>query len=224
MMQGYAPDPDGKIVTIYQWLNMIMDGEVQPSRNEFEQDFEAYLREMNMHGDITDAEYQKMLKEPKEKFKYELNNLFKMGNRMTFGRISSYQPFFDSVNCMTDLQKSFMSFEKVSDILERIKSIDKYIFRRDVEYSNPELDIKNLVIAKEVMPRVILFPNVGTRPALWQEIEGKRRDSHARMLSPIFLAEDLMKSMVALCGEYRWEITKTEQGVHWNDLKDLSLT
>jgi hypothetical protein len=44
------------------------------------------------------------------------------------------------------------------------------------------------------------------------------------MLSPIFLVEDLMKSMVALCGEFRWEITKTEQGVHWNDLKDLSLT
>lgn len=224
MMQSYAPDPNGQIVTIYQWLNMIMDGEVQPSRNEFEQDFDAFLREQLMHGDITDAEFEKMQKDSKEKFKYELNNLFKMGNRMTFGRISSYQPFFDSTNVMTDLSKSFMSFEKVSDILDRIKGIDKYIFRRDVEYNNPELEIKNLVIAKEVMPRVILFPNVGTRPALWQEIEGKRRDSHARMLCPVFLAEDLMKSMVALCGEYRWEITKTEQGVHWNDLKDLSLT
>ncbi|MCR4782110.1 MAG: hypothetical protein K5851_05130 [Lachnospiraceae bacterium] len=224
LMSTYTPDPNNRICTIYQWFNMIMDGVVSPSRNEFEQDFEAFLREQHMHGDITDEEFEKMKVDGKEKFKYELNNLFKSGNRMTFGRISSYQPFFDSVNCMMDLSKGFMSIEKVNDILNRIKGIDKYVFRRDVEYNNPELDIKNLSVFKEVMPRIILFPNVGTRPALWQEIEGKRRDSHARMLSPIFLVEDLMKSMVALCGEYRWEITKTEQGVHWNDLKDLSLT
>ncbi len=224
LMQSYRPDPENRVCTIYQWFNMIIDGVVQPSRNEFEQDFDAFLREQHMHGDISDEEYARYQKDTKEKFRYELNNLFKSGNRMTFGRISSYQPFFDSVNCMMDLEKGFMSIERVNEIINRIKGIDKYLFRRDIEYSNPELEIKNLPISKEVLPRIILFPNVGTRPALWQEIEGKKRDSHARMLSPIFLVEDLMKSMVALCGEFRWEITKTEQGVHWNDLKDLSLT
>lgn len=74
-----------------------------------------------------------------------------------------------------------------------------------------------------VIPVLFCFPNVGTRAALWQEIEGKKRDSKARMIMPIFLAENDM-TFTALCGEYRWEITKTEQGVHWNDLKDLSLT
>jgi hypothetical protein len=41
---------------------------------------------------------------------------------------------------------------------------------------------------------------------------------------PIFLSEDLNKSLISLLGEYRWEITKTIQGVHWNDIKDPSLT
>ena len=30
--------------------------------------------------------------------------------------------------------------------------------------------------------------------------------------------------MVKLCGEFRWEMCKTEQGVHWNDVTDPSLT
>ena len=30
--------------------------------------------------------------------------------------------------------------------------------------------------------------------------------------------------MIRLTGEFRWEMCKTEQGVHWNDVTDPSLT
>ena len=30
--------------------------------------------------------------------------------------------------------------------------------------------------------------------------------------------------MTRMCGEFRWEMCKTEQGVHWNDISDPSLT
>ena len=224
IITSYRPDEEGHVFTLYQWLTMIQNGTVVPSRNEFEQDYEAYMHEQKLRGDITDQEYAEKIDDSKSKLTYEINNLFKMGNRMTFGKISSYQPFFDSCNVLMDLKNSYMSATKVNDAINTIISIDKSIFRREREYRNEELGLKNIFVHVEVIPNIILLPNVGTRAALWQEIEGKKRDSKARMIMPIFLAEDMTKAFTALCGEYRWEITKTEQGVHWNDLKDLSLT
>ena len=69
-----------------------------------------------------------------------------------------------------------------------------------------------------------MMPNVGNRSVLWQEIEGKRRSTHARMLMPLFNMEELPDAVAEVCGEFRWEMCKTEQGVHWNDLSDPSLT
>ena len=69
--------------------------------------------------------------------------------------------------------------------------------------------------------KVLIANQIG---ALWQEIEGKKRDTPARFMFPIFLSEDLLKTMIGVCGDFRWEMTKTEQGVHWNDLSDPSLT
>lgn len=224
IITSYRPDEEGHVYTLYQWLMMVQDGVVTPSRNEFEQDYEAYMKEQRDRGDITEEEYQSGLKNSVSKLMYEINNLFKMGNRMTFGKVSSFQPFFDSDNVIMDLENAYRSASKVNEAINNIKNIDKSIFRRERKYRNEELGLKNIPIHVEVIPNVILFPNVGTRAALWQEIEGKKRDSKARMIMPIFLAEDMTKAFTALCGEYRWEITKTEQGVHWNDLKDLSLT
>ena len=224
IITSYRPDEEGHVFTLYQWLTMIQNGTVVPSRNEFEQDYEAYMREQKLRGDITDLEYAEKIDDSKSKLMYEISNLFKMGNRMTFGKISSYQPFFDSCNVLMDLNNSYMSATKVNDAINTIISIDKSIFRREREYRDQKLGLKNIFVHVEVIPNIILLPNVGTRAALWQEIEGKKRDSKARMIMPIFLAEDMTKAFTSLCGEYRWEITKTEQGVHWNDLKDLSLT
>lgn len=71
---------------------------------------------------------------------------------------------------------------------------------------------------------MILMPNVGSRASLWQEIEGKNRRTKARMLVSIFNTENTEDAMLRLFGEFRWEMCKTEQGVHWNDVTDPSLT
>ena len=71
---------------------------------------------------------------------------------------------------------------------------------------------------------MILLPNVGARAALWQEIEGKNRRTPARMVVSIFNTENTEECMIKLFAEFRWEMCKTEQGVHWNDVTDPSLT
>lgn len=224
LLKSYKPDPNGHIFTLYQWLSMIYSGMTEPSRNEFEEDYEAYLREQKTRGDIEESEYKKLKTDKENKLNFEIDNLFKLGNRMTFGRISIYQPFFDEENCNSDLQKSFLDATKLNTLIDKMRNIDKSLFRREREFNDEKLDIKNFPINVEVLPKIILLPNSGVRAALWQEIEGKRRDSSARMIMPIFMIEDINKIFVSLCGEFRWEIIKTEQGVHWNDLSDLSLT
>ena len=51
-----------------------------------------------------------------------------------------------------------------------------------------------------------------------------RRDTSARFLFPIFTAVDIDDMMVDTVGRYRWEICRKIQGVHWNDIREKSLT
>ena len=68
------------------------------------------------------------------------------------------------------------------------------------------------------------MPNVGIRGVMWQEIEGKYRNSSGRMFFSIFHMEDFVTSMIRLTGEFRWELCKRIQGARWNDISDRSLT
>ena len=68
------------------------------------------------------------------------------------------------------------------------------------------------------------MPNYGARGVMWQEIEGKKRNSPARMMFSIFHMEDINTSLIRLAGEFRWEMCKRIQGYRWNDVADRSLT
>ena len=59
---------------------------------------------------------------------------------------------------------------------------------------------------------------------MWQEIEGKKRTTPARMMLSVFHTETLSQSMLRLTGEFRWEMCKRAQGARWNDVSDPSLT
>ena len=59
---------------------------------------------------------------------------------------------------------------------------------------------------------------------MWQEIEGKKRTTPARMMCSIFHMEELTQSLIHLTGEFRWEMCKRVQGGRWNDVSEPSLT
>ena len=49
---------------------------------------------------------------------------------------------------------------------------------------------------EEVLPDIILMPNVGSRALMWQETAGVKNDTPARFLFPMFTSmdmEDLMR-------------------------------
>ena len=224
IMKSYAPDPNHHIFTMPEWLRMIYEGEVVPSRNEFNLDYPGYLHEQKSQGNISEDEMNALMDDADAKLDFEINNLFMLSNRVTFGRASAFVPLFDESNITKPLPDAFMRSDILQDQIDLIKNDDYTIFYRNVMYSKPEIGINTFTYAKEVLPYFILLPNCGSRITLWQEIEGRKRDTPARYCLSIFHSGELSDTLLQGFADYRWEMCKTIQGIHWNDVTDPSLT
>lgn len=217
-------DPSRKVYTIYEWLHAIYDGKKTPSRNEFDNDYQAYVHELKITGKISATEETTMLKDREKQVLFELNNMFQSVNKITFGRISSFCPIFSEHNILKDLNTSLVSADRVAQTFDQVRSVDFSAYYRDMIYTNPKLGIGKEYISVEILPDVILMPNVGVRGVMWQEIEGRKRTTPSRMMVSIFQMEDLTNILVRLTGDFRWEMCKRVQGARWNDISEASLT
>lgn len=212
------------VYTFYDWLTAIYEGRREPSRNEFEQDYSDYIHKQKIGGSITDAEMAALEKDNMAKVRYELDNMFPIVNKITYGRITTFCPVFSADDVLKSLSDSLVTVSAVAKALEQIKKVDYTLFYRE------SMDMENMnALGKEMLhfeylPDIILMPNVGTRGVMWQEIEGKRRNSSGRMLLSVFHMEDLNLTATRLAAEFRWELCKRIQGAHWNDISDPSLT
>lgn len=224
IVDSLPSDPSRGVYTVYEWLTAVYEGSKVPSRNEFDNDFPAYVRELKITGKIAPGEETKILNDKKEQVLFELNNMVTSVNKMTFGRISIFSPIFLEGNVLKDLENTLVSADTVRKSLENIRSLDFGAYYRETLYSNPDIGIGKESISVEILPDVILMPNVGVRGVMWQEIEGRKRTSPARMMVSIFEMEDLNNILVRLTGEYRWEMCKRIQGARWNDVSEPSLT
>ena len=217
-------DPSRNVYTIYEWLRAIYEGKKTPSRNEFDNDYQAYVHELKISGKIRAEEETALLQNREKQVQYELRNMFQSVNKITFGRISSFCPLFSEHNVLKELDKSLVSAGKVEATFNQIRAIDFSAYYRDVIYTNPQIGIGKEYVGVEILPDVILMPNVGVRGVMWQEIEGRKRTTPSRMMISVFQMEDLTKILVRLTGDYRWEMCKRIQGARWNDISEPSLT
>lgn len=217
-------NPEKKVYSIYEWLHAIYTGQKMPSRNEFDTDYLAYVHELKMTGKISAAEETSMQNNKEKRVLFEIHNMFPSVNKITFGRISSFCPVFSEHNILKDLNTSLVSAEKIENAFNLIRSLDFSAYYRDMIYTNPDLGIGKEYIGVEVLPDIILMPNIGIRGVMWQEIEGRKRTTPSRMMVSIFQMEDLTNILVRLTGDFRWEMCKRIQGARWNDVSDASLT
>lgn len=217
-------DPSRNVYTAYEWMKEVYEGRKAPCRNEFDNDYAAYVHELKVNGKITAAEEAPMLTNLSKMVEFELDNMFQSVNKITFGRISIFCPVFSESNVLKDLQESLVSADKVRESFKHICAIDFSAYYRDTMYAKPEIGIVKESISVEILPDVILMPNVGIRGVMWQEIEGRKRTTPARMMVSLFQMEDLNNILVRLTGEYRWEMCKRIQGARWNDVSEPSLT
>lgn len=212
------------VYTIHEWLMSIYKGENEPSRNEFDLDYPAYLQEQKRSGDIREEDMKRLLDDNWAKVQFEIENMLTSNGKMTYGKISTFCPILSEYDVINSAEHMLVTAEKINTALDYIRSIDFSIFYRKIVFSDPDRDINMEMIEKEVLPNVILMPNTGSRGMMWQEISGVRKDTPARFMLPILSAVDVMEQLIDICGRYRWEICRKIQGVRWNDVTDPSLT
>lgn len=212
------------VYTFYDWLMAIYNGEKSPSRSELDEDFDDFLHQQKRKGTLSAAEIAAMENSALEKVRYELRNLFPVANKVTFGRITTFCPLFTAENMLKDLQASFVTPDRIEASVKMLKKIDFSAFYREtIDYEESQ-SMNREPIHVEYLPDIILMPNAGMRGTLWQEIEGRKRNSPSRMILPVFYMEDLDTVIIRMTGEFRWEMCKRIQSGRWNDVSEPSLT
>lgn len=213
-----------KVYDMKEWLTAIAKGEREPSKNEFDMDYEESLREKKKMKEITQQEMEKDQRDTVKKVDFEVDNMFRVNHRLVNGQITSFVPFLYTEGCLSSLDRMFLSKDKVNASINRIRRIDFSAFYRESLFTKEVPGIKKEFIQEEVFPDVILMPTAGSRGIMWQELSGRKRNTPGRFLLPIFLESELDKLMIYLVGCFRWELCRTMQGAHWNDISSKSLT
>ena len=211
-----------KVYDMKEWLTLIYEGKREPSKNEFDLEYSEYLVGLRKQNRLTEKEVQQCLSDPLKKLQYEIQNMFRYNNRTTNGQITSFVPFLHKDQWTNGIERLLLTSSRINEAIAQIMRVDYTVFDREVIYSN-----KNIVkeyIVKTVYPDVILFPNVGNNGVMWQDIAGKKRDTSARFLLPIFTDVNLGLLLVRILGRFRWELCRTIEGVSWNDIQNKSLT
>ena len=217
-------EPESGIYTISEWLMSIYEGKNDPSLSEFEMDYPAYIKELKQTERLDDKEVNRLLADTDGKLRFEMENAFPVVNRVTFGNPSRFCPVLADHNIQKNIESIFVAPARVKEIMDEIRSIDFSAFYRETSYSNAKAGVPSESVSVEVTPNIILMPNAGSRGSMWQEIEGRKRTTPARMFLPIILENDLKQVLLRLTGEFRWEMCKRVQGSRWGDVTDPSLT
>lgn len=223
-----ALDAEGEsichVYSAYQWLCLVYRGEKEPSKNEFDVDYAGHLLELRKSKEITREEENRLKKDQLKKVEFELHNMFMTNNRITYGRITTFCPVLHRKDFIRTMDQLMISFMTVNAAIDEIRELDYSVFYREVFFAAPEFGIERTEIMKEVLPDVILMPNIGNRAMMWQETAGVKRDTPARFIFPIMTAGELSDMMLETLGRYRWEICRKILGVRWNDIREKSLT
>ena len=209
------------VYTMYNWLKHILWGEKEPSRNSFDQNYDEYVRTQARMGKLNEAD---ALNDNDMKLQFEINNMFMQTHRMTYGRVSSFVPFLVEDNILKTFDSMLVTAEALTSLINHIRSIDFSLFFRSSIYSDEKLGITRECVYKEALPDIILTPCIGSCGAMWQEIEGRRRDTGARFIFPVFCSGKLDSIMLNVLGHFRWEMCKRIQGNYWNNITEKSLT
>ena len=221
---SFCGNPELGVYTFPEWMAAIYKGEKEPSRSEFDVDYTEYLRQLKKEGEIDAKEEAALLKDQEKKFSYEMENAFPVVNKITSGAVSLFCPVFSDDNVMRTLDATQVRAESIRKAFDEVREIDFSAYYRPTAYSNQSVGVPNDAIHIEVLPEIILLPNIGTRGMLWQEISARNRATPSRMFVPTFLQTDLKVLAIKLTGEFRWEMCKRIQGARWGDLSDPSLT
>lgn len=217
-------DDSMQVYNIKEWLTLIYEGKKEPSKNEFDQDYNEMLLSLKKRGKLTASQIKEWNEDKEKRLDYEIQNMFRYNNRTTSGQITTFIPVLHKDKLLINPEKSLLTYKKIKENIEKVMEIDYSIFDRELMYVNKKKNIEKEYIIKRIYPDIILMPTVGSNSIMWQEITGKKRDTSGRFMLPIFCEVNLFLALVRVCGRFRWELCRTIEGMAWNDIRHKSLT
>lgn len=217
-------ESDFQIYTMYEWLLEIFRGNQEPSRNEFDQDYAATIRDRKRSEKLTDTQVTTMMMDKKAKTRFEIQNFFRSSHRITCGQILGFCPILYSDYPEEQFSSLFISKKKVADTFAQYRELDFSIFYRAVPYEINRFGLEKEILQKEVLPHIILNPIIGQKGIMWQELAGAKKDTPARFSFPILFRGDFNACVLRSFGQFRWELCKNIEGPHWSDIRQKSLT
>lgn len=213
-----------RVYSLPEWLRAIYDGYKNPSKNEYDLDYEDILRQQLREGKISKIEQQDAMENSEEKVCFEVDNLFHYANRILNGNITSFVPILCSGTIFTKLEKAVVTAAAINQAVNKIEKIDYKLFHREHMIALEEIGLSNFEVTERFTPDFILFPIFGRNALMWQDLEGRNKSSHARILLPSFMEHDLPGNILKVLAHYRWERCRTEMGSQWNNFHYPSLT
>lgn len=220
----YGEEDGCRVYTMRQWLTAVYDGVKETSKNEYDLDYEAYLRQLAKENKIDKKEIPHELADKEKRMHFECQNMFRYADRIVSGNISAFVPVLCSEGIYNNIRKAYLTEEKINQAVAKVEKIDYSIFYRDRLSSYEKIDVSKTTVIERITPDVILFPVYGKNCVMWQDITGKKRSSKGRLFMPILFEKELDSEVVRLLAAFRWEKCRTDMGNRWNDFRYPSLT
>ncbi|HWP96032.1 MAG TPA: hypothetical protein VN426_04210 [Syntrophomonadaceae bacterium] len=194
---------------IKDWLGKVYRREKDPSVNEFEQDYYDVFREKKKRGELFDKDKLSYDNNVNARLKHEVDYLFKMGQKLCYGKLSEYVPILHNETVPGPLTRALVRPAMVEDSLNKVLAVDFSAFYRETVYHRQEENkIGTMLIMKSVLPDFILIPPYGCRAVLWQELSGRSKSSPGRFILPIFTDENLDNLITGIVAKFRWGLSR----------------
>lgn len=220
----YQGENGCRVYTMRKWLRAVYDGVKETSKNEFDLDYEAFLREQVKEKRLEKKDLPRELADKEKRLEFECQNMLRYGDKVISGNISSFVPVLCSDGIFNNIGKSYLTEEIVNAAVNKVEEVDYSVFYRDKMVSYEKVGDVKATVLERITPDVILFPIYGKNCQMWQDISGKKRSSKGRIFMPILCEKDLDAEMVRLLAAFRWEKCRTDMGNRWNDFRYPSLT
>ncbi|WP_028972800.1 hypothetical protein [Spirochaeta cellobiosiphila] len=207
-------DHDIPVMTLPYFLEKVYKDEVMPSMDDMGDSFRDRLkRQERFTKKETEAEiiYRNTAE---DKVRYEIEKIVANVQPLLFGNRRRSLPILCSQGFLGKSERLFQEPEEVSQRFNEVRTRDFSVFFREVvAHSKFGSD----VIKMEVLPNIVLYPTIGERMMMWQELDGRKRSTQGRFFLPLYFNGKLESSILELLGAFRWEMSKTIAGAKWTD-------
>ncbi len=219
-----SEDTECRVYTMCQWLEAIYNREREPSKDEFDMDFEEHLRKDEQTGSITSAEAESKRSDKDARVHFEVDNLMKYADRILNGNLSAFVPVLCSEGLYTRIENSVVTGTAINAAVKQVEKVDYSIFYRTHLASYEQAEITRFSVVAKATPDFIIFPVYGQCGQMWQDVSGRDRSAPGRILLPALLDCNLQSEILRLMAHFRWERCRTEMGAEWNNYRYPSLT